>query len=58
MRTEEHVAVAEATSGYAMLDWLGQAITYGLLRVILPLLMIVGLTALATAPGDPGCERD
>ena len=30
-----------------MLDWLGQAITYGLLRVILPLIVIVGLTALA-----------
>ena len=30
-----------------MLDWLGQAITYGLLQVILPLIVIVGLTALA-----------
>jgi small-conductance mechanosensitive channel len=30
-----------------MLDWLGQAITYSLLRVILPLLAIVVLTAVA-----------
>ena len=30
-----------------MLDWLGQAITYSLLQVILPLIVIVGLTALA-----------
>ena len=30
-----------------MLDWLGQAITYSLLQVILPLIVIAGLTALA-----------
>jgi moderate conductance mechanosensitive channel len=30
-----------------MLDWLGQAASYSLLQVILPLLVIVGLTALA-----------
>jgi moderate conductance mechanosensitive channel len=30
-----------------MFDWLSQAISYSLLQVILPLLMIVGLTALA-----------
>ena len=30
-----------------MLDWLGQAITYSLLRVLLPLIVIIGLTALA-----------
>jgi len=30
-----------------MLDWLGQAVSYSLLQVILPLLVIAGLTALA-----------
>ena len=30
-----------------MLDWLGQAISYSLLQVILPLIVIAGLTALA-----------
>lgn len=30
-----------------MLDWLGQALTYGLLRVILPLLLILGLAFVA-----------
>jgi moderate conductance mechanosensitive channel len=30
-----------------MLDWLGQAISYSLLQVVLPLIVIAGLTALA-----------